>query len=91
MAGLTRRAGLSCISCSWRLPRTLPSARRFHDQTGASPVQWLLGARVRRAQELLETSDATVEQEAAATDFESSVTFRARFRRPHARGLPPPL
>ena len=71
VAALAARAGLS--------PRTF--ARRFHDQTGVSPVQWLLSARVRRAQELLETSDATVEQVAAATGFESPVTFRARFRR----------
>ena len=71
VAALASRAGLS--------PRTF--ARRFRDQTGTSPVQWLLKVRVRRAQELLETTDATVEEVAAASGFESPVTFRARFQR----------
>ena len=71
VASLASRAGLS--------PRTF--ARRFRDQTGTSPVQWLLTARVRRAQELLETTDATIVEVAAASGFESPVTFRARFQR----------
>jgi transcriptional regulator GlxA family with amidase domain len=41
-------------------PRNL--ARHFHAVTGASPLRWLLTQRVRRAQELLETSVLTVEQ-----------------------------
>nr|WP_314467023.1 helix-turn-helix domain-containing protein [uncultured Novosphingobium sp.] len=60
-------------------PRTF--ARRFREQTGATPIQWLLAARVRRAQELLEASDAPIEQIAADAGFESPVTFRARFKR----------
>ncbi len=71
VASLAARAGLS--------PRTF--ARRFRNQTGTSPVQWLLKARVRRAQELLETTNATVEEVAAASGFGSPVTFRARFQR----------
>lgn len=57
--------------------RTL--SRRFLEQTGTSPLQWLLGARVRRAQYLLETSALSVEQVASATGFGSSAAFRACF------------
>ena len=60
-------------------PRTF--ARRFRDQTGTTPLQWLLTARIRRAQEMLETGRSTVEAVAAATGFEAPVTFRNRFRR----------
>jgi transcriptional regulator GlxA family with amidase domain len=66
-------------------PRTL--SRRFREQTGTTPIQWLLGARIRRAQELLETSSASIEEIAAAAGFESPVTFRIRFQR--VTGLPP--
>ena len=59
--------------------RTL--SRRFIQQTGTSPLQWLLGARVRRAQSLLETSALSVEQVANATGFGSSAAFRACFGR----------
>ena len=55
-------------------------ARRFRDQTGTTPLQWLLMARVRCAQELLETSSRSIEDIAAATGFEAPVTFRARFQ-----------
>jgi transcriptional regulator GlxA family with amidase domain len=68
---LARRARMS--------PRTF--ARRFRQQTGTTPIQWLLTARVRHAQELLETGAATVDEVAAAAGFESPVTFRARFQR----------
>lgn len=57
--------------------RTL--SRRFLEQTGTSPLQWLLGARVRRAQYLLETSALSVEQVASAAGFGSSAAFRACF------------
>lgn len=56
-------------------------ARRFPEQTGATPAQWLLTARVRRAQELLETTAAPIDRVASATGFESPVTFRGCFRR----------
>lgn len=69
--GLASRASLS--------PRTF--ARRFREQTGATPMNWLLSARVRRAQELLETSDASIERIASIVGFEAPVTFRARFKR----------
>ncbi len=60
-------------------PRTF--ARRFRDQTGTTPLQWLLTARIRRAQEMLETGSSSVEAIAAATGFEAPVTFRNRFQR----------
>lgn len=60
-------------------PRTF--ARRFRDQTGTTPLQWLLNARVRRAQELLETSRQPIDDIALRCGFDSPVTFRARFRK----------
>lgn len=57
--------------------RTL--TRKFRQQIGTTPVQWLLLARVRRAQELLETTPLSIERIATAAGFESPVTFRARF------------
>jgi transcriptional regulator GlxA family with amidase domain len=55
--------------------------RRFRDQTGTTPLQWLHRARVRRAQYLLETTDHPVERIAAQTGFGSPTAFRERFRR----------
>lgn len=55
-------------------------ARRFREQTGTTPIQWLLRFRIRRAQQLLETSAASIEYISAASGFESPVTFRARFQ-----------
>nr|WP_187364366.1 helix-turn-helix domain-containing protein [Massilia genomosp. 1] len=57
--------------------RTL--SRRFLEQTGTSPLQWLLGARVRRAQHLLETSALSVEQVTDTTGFGTSAAMRACF------------
>jgi transcriptional regulator GlxA family with amidase domain len=59
--------------------RTL--TRRFRAQTGVSPVQWLLAARLRRAQELLETSALPIEAVALEAGFESAGALRERFRR----------
>lgn len=59
--------------------RTL--SRRFQQQTGSSPTQWLLGARVRRAQALLETSSLSIQQVGDASGFGSSAAFRACFAR----------
>ncbi|WP_318203323.1 GlxA family transcriptional regulator [Streptomyces sp. SCL15-4] len=55
--------------------------RRFRDQTGTTPLQWLHRARVRRAQHLLETTDHPVERIASQTGFGSPTAFRERFRR----------
>jgi transcriptional regulator GlxA family with amidase domain len=68
---IAARAGMST--------RTLN--RRFREQTGTTPLQWLHRARVRRAQHLLETTPYPVERIAAQTGFGSPTAFRERFRR----------
>lgn len=45
------------------------------------PMAWLYGARVRRAQSLLESSRMSVEQIAAACGFGSAAGLREAFRR----------
>jgi transcriptional regulator GlxA family with amidase domain len=60
-------------------PRTL--TRRFREQTGSTPLQWVLRARIRRAQQLLETTGDSIEGVARRSGFASPVTFRSRFRR----------
>lgn len=67
---LAARAGMS--------PRTF--ARRFRAETGTTPLQWLLTARIRRAQLLLETTGRSIERVATEAGFDSAVTFRQRFR-----------
>lgn len=59
--------------------RTL--TRRFREQTATTPLQYLLRARVRRAQELLEATDDSVEGIARRCGFASATAFRERFRR----------
>jgi transcriptional regulator GlxA family with amidase domain len=76
---LAARAGMSV--------RTLN--RRFRDQTGTTPLQWLHRARIRRAQHLLEATTDPVERIAAQVGFGSPTAFRDRFKRvvgtgPHA-------
>jgi transcriptional regulator GlxA family with amidase domain len=55
--------------------------RRFREQTGTTPLQWLHRARVRRAQYLLETTTYPVDRVAAQVGFGSPTAFRDRFRR----------
>lgn len=71
LGALAARAGMS--------ERTF--SRRFREQTGTTPLQWLLRARVRRAQYLLENSDHTVERIAQQAGFGSPTAFRERFRK----------
>ena len=64
-------------------------SRRFREHTGTTPLQWLLRARVRRAQYLLEHTDHAVERIATEAGFGSATAFRERFKRvtgttPHA-------
>ena len=59
--------------------RTL--SRRFKEQTGMTPVAWVLRARVRRAQALLESTAASVEEVAAQVGFESSAILRIHFHK----------
>ncbi|MFA6576226.1 MAG: helix-turn-helix domain-containing protein, partial [Nocardioides sp.] len=67
---LATRAGLS--------PRQL--TRRFVRLTGLPPQQWLHAERVRTAQELLETSDAPIEEIAARCGMGTATTLRRHFR-----------
>jgi len=68
---IARRAALST--------RTL--GRRFRAQMGTTPALWVAGARVRRAQCLLETTDLSVERVATEVGFGSSAVLRERFCR----------
>jgi transcriptional regulator GlxA family with amidase domain len=55
--------------------------RRFREQTGTTPLQWLHRARIRQAQYLLETTDYPVERIAGQVGFSSATAFRDRFKR----------
>ncbi|MBD0843773.1 MULTISPECIES: helix-turn-helix domain-containing protein [unclassified Streptomyces] len=55
--------------------------RHFRSVTGTTPLQWLLVQRIRRAQELLETTDDSVEAVAAATGMGTATTLRRHFNR----------
>lgn len=66
LARLAKRARLST--------RTL--SRRFRQQTGITPAQWVIQARVRRAQHLLESTSMTVDRIAVEVGFSSAVSLR---------------
>jgi transcriptional regulator GlxA family with amidase domain len=55
--------------------------RRFREQTGTTPLQWLHRARVHRAQYLLETTAHPVDRIATQVGFGSPTAFRDRFKR----------
>ncbi|MEV7425848.1 MULTISPECIES: GlxA family transcriptional regulator [unclassified Streptomyces] len=55
--------------------------RRFREQTGTTPLQWLHRARVRQAQHLLESTHHTVERIGAQVGFGSPTAFRDRFKK----------
>jgi transcriptional regulator GlxA family with amidase domain len=61
--------------------------RHFRSVTGTTPLQWLLTQRIRHAQELLETTDDTVDSIAAATGMGTATTLRRNFQR--TVGVPP--
>ena len=65
--------------------RTL--SRRFREQTGTTPLQWLNRARLRKAQCLLETTSHSIEWIACHIGFGSSTTFRDQFK--HLVGISP--
>lgn len=54
--------------------------RRFQEQIGTTPLQWLHHARLRQAQFLLETTDHSIERVAGQVGFNAVTTFRERFR-----------
>lgn len=74
---LAREAGMSSRNLG----------RHFVAVTGTSPLRWLLTQRLRRAQELPETSDLDVEQIAARSGMGSGATLRRHFNR--QLGVPP--
>src|SRR5262249_32467788 len=62
LSAIARRAAMST--------RTL--TRRFRDQIGTTPAQWVARARVQRAQRLLETTRLSVERIASDVGFGSA-------------------
>jgi len=60
-------------------PRTF--ARRFREETGTTPLQWLLARRVLEARRLLEESDLPVEEVATVAGFGNAASLRDHFRR----------
>lgn len=68
---LARRAALS--------ERTF--ARRFRQETGTTPAAWLARQRVARAQELLESTEAPVDEIARVVGFGSAPVLRHHFAR----------
>jgi transcriptional regulator GlxA family with amidase domain len=62
-------------------------ARHFRAATGTTPLQWLLIQRIRRAQELLETTDHSVETIATTTGMGTATTLRRHFNQ--LIGVPP--
>jgi transcriptional regulator GlxA family with amidase domain len=57
--------------------RTL--SRRFAARVGTTPAQWVTNARVRRVQQLLETTDLSVEEVAMRSGFNSASVLRQHF------------
>jgi transcriptional regulator GlxA family with amidase domain len=55
--------------------------RRFREHTGTTPLQWLHRIRIRRAQQLLETTGHPVDRIASQVGFGSPTAFRDRFKR----------
>lgn len=60
-------------------PRTF--ARRFVEETGTTPAQWLLAQRTRAAQELLEHTELPIEDIAAQSGFGGTAVLREHLRR----------
>jgi transcriptional regulator GlxA family with amidase domain len=77
VAALAKRAHVA--------PRTF--ARRFREATGTTPYQWLLQERLLLAEQLLETTDLTVEAVARRSGLSSPDTLRHHFAA--RRGVPP--
>ena len=61
--------------------------RQFRAVTGQTPLQWLLTQRVRRAQELLESTSDSINTVATATGMGTATTLRRQFKR--VTGVPP--
>ncbi|WP_053388028.1 GlxA family transcriptional regulator [Leucobacter japonicus] len=55
-------------------------SRRFLDETGYTPMQWIMRARVDRARELLEETDLGVDEISASVGLGSATNLRRHFR-----------
>lgn len=55
--------------------------RRFTDETGTTPLQWLVNARITAARELLETTDYSIDRVAQDSGLGSAANLRLHFRR----------
>jgi transcriptional regulator GlxA family with amidase domain len=77
VADLARQANMSTRNLN----------RRFNAVVGITPLQWLLTRRINQAQELLETTDDSIEQIAAQTGMGTAATLRRHFNR--TVGVPP--
>ncbi|MFD3560295.1 GlxA family transcriptional regulator [Streptomyces sp. NPDC058686] len=55
-------------------------SRRFREETGLTPIQWLTQRRVDRARELLEQTDHTVDRIATEAGFGTGASLRAHFQ-----------
>jgi transcriptional regulator GlxA family with amidase domain len=62
-------------------------ARQFKSVTGTTPLQWLSTQRIRRAQELLENTDDSIDLVAEAAGMGTATTLRRHFHR--TVGVPP--
>jgi transcriptional regulator GlxA family with amidase domain len=71
VAAMARHA---CVS-----PRTF--ARRFREETGTTPLQWLLKQRVQEARRLLEETELPVDAVAWRAGFGTAASLRDHFRR----------
>lgn len=60
-------------------PRTL--MRRFRDETGYTPMQWIMRARVDRARELLQDTDLGIDAIAVEVGLGTGTNLRRYFRR----------
>jgi transcriptional regulator GlxA family with amidase domain len=56
-------------------------ARRFREETGTTPLQWLLGCRVEEARRLLEETDLPIDAVAWRAGFGTAASLRDHFRR----------
>ncbi|KAB2343801.1 GlxA family transcriptional regulator [Actinomadura rudentiformis] len=66
-------------------PRTF--ARRFKTATGTTPHAWLLNQRLNRVEELLETTDLSIQEIANETGYRNTTVLREQFIK--RRGMPP--
>jgi len=56
-------------------------ARRFTEETGSTPLQWVIAQRVREARHLLEETDLPIEDVAQRAGFGSTPSLRQHFGR----------